>query len=737
MRCMKLSNLWLPAIAVLLGTLTVRSAAARTVITTGNTRWEYLNITKSDTLIVSKGDTVTADLGDYYGDCQCSMIRMEGVLQFGTDAYNEPGKLIVFGTLLNFGLITPSLDTSFSQSEGFQMAIVDGQFANNGVFVWKVQNGGGTANESIYVGFSGSSSLSTARNIYIGDLSINGPTVLSGVVYCRLLYLYNRLERNSGTLVIDDGGTIFRNDSGSIAFPPVFNPYVNISYGTSGELVTGPELDSVVTNLTFAGDIILTKSVTVTGSIGRDKFSNSSRNYIHTGPNTLTIPQGVAMNDLGVDGNLARIYTSTGSLVFPLIGDEVPIIVGSGFVPDSLGSFVPRPIAIRLNNLKAGPDTITAAFHNTHMKAASLPQGVVALDRLHFWSVSASPDYAGNVDADVSLTWYDDMTFPGLVFRRDYINARSQATVLHGNFLTGVWDEADSSGGKSDQAFGADEVVTGRSFKSFGDFTVGELAGIPNGNFEDWTSFGLYSWTTNNSYGQGFITESKDAYSGSAAVMGQTIPDTGSALCPKLKLLLPTREVPGALEGYFRFAPSGNDRFVVLVKAYKQSEVVAQGTFVDSAAVDSYHVFQVNINPVAGKSDSLSDSLTIEVTLLPGDSARFHDGTTFLVDDLSFGNVTAVSSGRLQVPSEFKLYQNFPNPFNPTTTILYSVPRRAAVTLIVYDVLGRKVATLVDGTKSKGEYRVEFNASRFASGVYFYRLKAGSYTRVRKLLLLK
>ncbi len=87
--------------------------------------------------------------------------------------------------------------------------------------------------------------------------------------------------------------------------------------------------------------------------------------------------------------------------------------------------------------------------------------------------------------------------------------------------------------------------------------------------------------------------------------------------------------------------------------------------------------------------------------------------------------------------TSFSLEQNYPNPFNPSTKIQYRIPNAEFVTLKVYDVLGREVATLVNEKKSPGTYEVEWNASAFSSSVYFYRLTSGDYTAVKKLLLLK
>jgi parallel beta-helix repeat protein len=94
-------------------------------------------------------------------------------------------------------------------------------------------------------------------------------------------------------------------------------------------------------------------------------------------------------------------------------------------------------------------------------------------------------------------------------------------------------------------------------------------------------------------------------------------------------------------------------------------------------------------------------------------------------------------SNTLQIPKEYILYQNYPNPFNPSTTIRYAVPKTVNVELKVFDILGREVKTLVNETKNPGYYEVQFNASNFASGVYFYRLKAGDYIKTGKMLLLK
>jgi len=88
-------------------------------------------------------------------------------------------------------------------------------------------------------------------------------------------------------------------------------------------------------------------------------------------------------------------------------------------------------------------------------------------------------------------------------------------------------------------------------------------------------------------------------------------------------------------------------------------------------------------------------------------------------------------------PNDFYLYQNSPNPFNPSTVISYRLALTSSVLLRVYDVLGNEVVTLVNEVKPAGEYEFEFNATELTSGIYFYKLKAGSFSETRKMILMK
>jgi hypothetical protein len=99
--------------------------------------------------------------------------------------------------------------------------------------------------------------------------------------------------------------------------------------------------------------------------------------------------------------------------------------------------------------------------------------------------------------------------------------------------------------------------------------------------------------------------------------------------------------------------------------------------------------------------------------------------------------ITGVKKENDAIPSEFRLFQNYPNPFNPSTIISFTLPSRSFVSLKVFDLLGREVATIVSEEMPSGSYSRQWNAVNISSGIYFYRLQAGAYTETRKLVILK
>jgi hypothetical protein len=123
---------------------------------------------------------------------------------------------------------------------------------------------------------------------------------------------------------------------------------------------------------------------------------------------------------------------------------------------------------------------------------------------------------------------------------------------------------------------------------------------------------------------------------------------------------------------------------------------------------------------------------------IPGGSLAGVTTTKLFVLTDSIGCViTNISNNNSSIPETYDLSQNYPNPFNPVTKINFSIPKSGLVTLKIYDILGKEVAVLVNEVKDAGNYTFDFNASHLASGAYFYRIEAGDFRAVKKMMLLK
>jgi hypothetical protein len=148
--------------------------------------------------------------------------------------------------------------------------------------------------------------------------------------------------------------------------------------------------------------------------------------------------------------------------------------------------------------------------------------------------------------------------------------------------------------------------------------------------------------------------------------------------------------------------------------------------------------------PSAGEWYDYFDGSVVNITensqyplgLNPGEfkifTTRQFDAPT--EENLFTSNEDAVDG---EIPSSFRLLQNYPNPFNPSTVISYQLAGNSEVSLKVYDMLGREVATLVEERKSAGSYQVNFDASSLSSGMYIYRLQAGGKVFTQKMMLIK
>jgi hypothetical protein len=111
-------------------------------------------------------------------------------------------------------------------------------------------------------------------------------------------------------------------------------------------------------------------------------------------------------------------------------------------------------------------------------------------------------------------------------------------------------------------------------------------------------------------------------------------------------------------------------------------------------------------------------------------------------DTIRFNILVKVEQDNAEIPKEFALYQNYPNPFNPATEIKFDIPKESHVKIVIYDITGKEVKTLVDEVVKPGAYRIlwdgtDNSGNKVTSGIYFYRMIAGSYVSVKKMVLIK
>jgi len=172
--------------------------------------------------------------------------------------------------------------------------------------------------------------------------------------------------------------------------------------------------------------------------------------------------------------------------------------------------------------------------------------------------------------------------------------------------------------------------------------------------------------------------------------------------------------------------------FDVRFSSQRIAEFVGKGERKEVSIIISSAAFPVKIQ-WKESSENAGSRLLID-----GASLRIHDtGEIVLSNRSSLVKLQLASSTQGDMPKSFALLQNYPNPFNPLTVIGYQISAPRLVSLKVYDILGQLVATLVDETQQPGTYRAEWDAGKSPSGVYYYRLRAGQFTDVKKMVLLR
>jgi len=167
-----------------------------------------------------------------------------------------------------------------------------------------------------------------------------------------------------------------------------------------------------------------------------------------------------------------------------------------------------------------------------------------------------------------------------------------------------------------------------------------------------------------------------------------------------------------------------DDRFDMILTSYSLDDNIIASSYTAYGNDGNHFNDSINRLPNAAVPDSVANALHYASDHLP------------VFADFVFDNVTSVSGGGT-MPASYALEQNYPNPFNPGTRITYSIPARQFVSLKVYNVLGQEVATLVSGSQSAGTHTAAWDASALSTGVYIYRLQAGSFVAIKRMVLVR
>ena len=189
--------------------------------------------------------------------------------------------------------------------------------------------------------------------------------------------------------------------------------------------------------------------------------------------------------------------------------------------------------------------------------------------------------------------------------------------------------------------------------------------------------------------------------------------------------------------GTFLKTTNGGDNWFSLPTGNSGNYRTVYFTSVDTGYISSNTIYKTTNGGVNWSSQSVPSGVNLNSMCFPATDTGFVVGDNGVILKTVTGGLTNAGQTNNVIPESFKLYQNYPNPFNPTTNIRFEIPQQSLVKLIVYNILGREIATLVNEKLSAGSYETDWNGTGYPSGVYFYKIIANDFVNVKKMVLIK
>lgn len=343
------------------------------------------------------------------------------------------------------------------------------------------------------------------------------------------------------------------------------------------------------------------------------------------------------------------------------------------------------------------------------------------------YGILVGRDYTGHLEAK-------SCNFASNLLDGAYLGRCDSAIISNCTFFLNASSGINNAGSTTGNAYVA---VSNSTFElnDYGFQSVVNEFHVNNSNFVINNSYGVYSPST-TSFGDGTKNWWGDSSGPNQTLQnpsgkGQKVSSYANVLP---FLTSPCDSAPLVPIQKVNFTDSTSNSISLSWSASVNEHIKGYKVFFDTSSLKYQYEDSVDVGNI--QSHTLT-GLTANINYYIAVTAYDSSGNESWYSNPIIKTLTGIIQKSSDIPTGFRLEQNFPNPFNPSTTISFSLPLKSRVTLKVFDVLGREVTTLVKDELPAGNHAQRWNATHVSSGVYFYRLQAGSFTETKKLVLLK